>query len=261
MPVDWLRRATGRPPLVIAHRGSSGAAPENTLSSFELAVAQGARAVECDVVLAADGTPVVIHDTTLDRTTTGKGNVADHAWPTLATLDAGAWKGAGHAGERLPRLGDLLAVAAGRARVVIELKAGDPGALTEATRAAIAASPGVEVGVISFVPDVVRAVRATLPGVAVGYLYWSRQPFSNDPAAMIAIARDLGAHFIGPETVLATAALCRAAHDAGLPVSTWTANDTAQMLELAANGVDAITTDWPDRALAALCATDRPLTA
>ena len=252
MAVDWLARLSGHDPLVIAHRGSSGVAPENTIASFELAVAQGARAVECDVVLSADGVPVVIHDTTLDRTTTGTGNVADHAWSDLASLDAGSWKGAAYASEPLPRLGDLLRAAVGRARIVIELKDGDPHHLAVATREAIAANPGVEVGVISFIPDVVRAVRQIIPEVAVGFLYWERQEFARDIPGVIKMAHEMDAHFLGPQTTLVSAELCRAAHAAGLPVSTWTANDPDVMRRLVADGVDAITTDWPDRALATI---------
>lgn len=252
MPVDWLARPAGAAPLVIAHRGASGIAPENTIAAFELAVAQGARAVECDVVLSSDGVPVVIHDVTLDRTTTGSGNVVDHQWAELSRLDAGVWKGAEYTGEHLPRLGDLLRAAVGRARVVIELKDGDPTGLAHATREAIAANPGVDVGVISFIPDVVRAVRQILPEVAVGFLYWERQAFARDIPAVLDMARSMDAHFIGPQTTLVTAELCEAAHRAGLPVSTWTANNPDDMRRLVADGVDAITTDWPDRAFAAL---------
>jgi glycerophosphoryl diester phosphodiesterase len=252
MVIDWLPIATGRAPLVIAHRGSSGLAPENTISSFELAVAQGARAVECDVVLSADGVPVIIHDTTLDRTTSGSGAVAAHTWAELQTLDAGSWKGMAYAGEPLSRLGDLLRAAVGRARIVIELKDGDPHGLAVATRDAIAANLGVQVGVISFIPDVVRAVRKVIPDVAVGFLYWERQAFARDIPAVIDMARAMDAHFIGPQTTLVTPELCRVAHDNGMPVSTWTANDPDLMRQLVADGVDAITTDWPDRALAAV---------
>ncbi len=89
MVLDWLVRKPGSAPLVIAHRGSSGVAPENTIASLELAVSQGATAVECDVVLSADGVPIVIHDTTLDRTTNGFGDVSALVWSDLAQL--GCW--------------------------------------------------------------------------------------------------------------------------------------------------------------------------
>src|SRR5215213_901611 len=98
-----LARRAGRP-LIVGHRGAMGYAPENTLASFERAVALGVDAVECDVHLSADGVPVVIHDHTLDRTTDGHGLVADHTLAQLKALDAGAWRGAEFAGQRLPTL-------------------------------------------------------------------------------------------------------------------------------------------------------------
>ena len=100
----WLWRAPGQPPLIVAHRGASGLAPENTLAAFRLAIELGAPAVECDVHLSADGIPVVIHDAQLDRTTNGKGPVAEQPFAALQTLDAGGWRDPRFAGERLPAL-------------------------------------------------------------------------------------------------------------------------------------------------------------
>ncbi len=251
MVLDWLVRKPGSAPLVIAHRGSSGVAPENTLASFELAVSQGATAVECDVVLSADAVPIVIHDTTLDRTTNGSGAVSTLAWSDLARLDAGSWKDPKYGPERLVRLGDLLRQANGRARVIIELKAGDPDTLAQTTLEAIEANPGVDTAVISFVPAVVEAVRRAIPGVAVGYLYSRHWPWATDHADVISRARAIGAHFVSPEYSLATDELCSVAHRAGMPVSVWTCNDPESMRGLALAGVDAITTDWPDIAVRA----------
>src|SRR5215218_3697295 len=96
-------RPTGRP-LIVGHRGAMGYAPENTFAAYERAVALGADAVECDVHLSADGVPVVIHDHTLDRTTSGRGLVRDHTLAQLRALDAGAFFGPEFAGQRLPTL-------------------------------------------------------------------------------------------------------------------------------------------------------------
>jgi glycerophosphoryl diester phosphodiesterase len=249
MVLDWLVRKPGSAPLVIAHRGSSGVAPENTIASLELAVSQGATAVECDVVLSADGVPIVIHDTTLDRTTSGSGDVSALDWSDLAKLDAGSWKDTKYGTERLLRLSDLLHRAKGRARIIIELKAGDPATLAQTTLEAIEANPGADTAVISFVPAVVEAVRRTIPGVAVGYLYSRHWPWATDHADVISRARAIGAHFVSPEYSLATEEFCSAAHIAGMPVSVWTCNDAESMRSLADAGVDAVTTDWPDSAL------------
>ncbi|HEY4721683.1 MAG TPA: glycerophosphodiester phosphodiesterase family protein, partial [Anaerolineae bacterium] len=87
-------------PAVIGHRGASAAAPENTLAAFNLAVLLGADAVELDAKLSKDDVPVVMHDPTVDRTTDGRGRVADLTLADLKKLDAGSWKDAKYTGER-----------------------------------------------------------------------------------------------------------------------------------------------------------------
>src|SRR4051794_30509551 len=98
--LTWLKRSTDRPPVVVAHRGASGLAPENTLAAFRLAVELGSPGVECDVHLTADGRVIVIHDATVDRTTNGSGEVAAQPFEALRALDAGRWFEARFAGER-----------------------------------------------------------------------------------------------------------------------------------------------------------------
>lgn len=95
-------------PPVIAHRGASQLAPENTLASFIKAKAIGAKWVEFDVMLAACGEAVVIHDETLERTTNGKGNVVDYPYSYLKTLDAGSWFSEEFAGEKIPTFVEVI---------------------------------------------------------------------------------------------------------------------------------------------------------
>ena len=91
-------------PPVIEHRGVSSYAPENTMSAFTRAVQLGIQWVEFDVMLAACGTPIIIHDESLDRTTNGHGNVGDYSYSYLRTLDAGSWFSPSYSGERIPSL-------------------------------------------------------------------------------------------------------------------------------------------------------------
>jgi glycerophosphoryl diester phosphodiesterase len=113
----------GQRPLLVAHRGDRHEAPENTLTAFEVALANGADAIELDVQVARDQVPVVIHDERLDRTTNGSGAVRDHSWAELCDLDAGSWHGSAFAGERIPSLEDALAWAEERqVPVLVELK-------------------------------------------------------------------------------------------------------------------------------------------
>src|SRR5438552_1390463 len=99
----------------IAHRGASARAPENTYASFAAALDLGVDAIELDCQLSADGELVVIHDETLDRTTSGLGPVGAKTYHELAALDAGAWWDPRHRGERIPRLADVLTQIDGRA--------------------------------------------------------------------------------------------------------------------------------------------------
>jgi glycerophosphoryl diester phosphodiesterase len=107
---------------VAAHRGGGRAAPENTIAAFRQAMSDGARALELEVQLSADGRVVVIHDPEVDRTTDGRGAVRFLASSEIRALDAGSWYGPGFAGERVPFLDEVLALTAGRARLHIELK-------------------------------------------------------------------------------------------------------------------------------------------
>ncbi len=108
---------------LIAHRGYSAIAPENTLASFQSALEQPIIGVEFDVHLSADGVPVVIHDTTVDRTTNGQGKVAEKTVPELQTLDAGSWFDSRFSQEKIPTLAEVLEFFAfSQVHLYIELK-------------------------------------------------------------------------------------------------------------------------------------------
>lgn len=124
-------------PWVIAHRGYSGAAPENTLAAVDAARMVGADWIEVDLHVSGDGTPIVIHDQSVDRTTDGSGAVGKLDDDTLSRLDAGSWAGPGFAGQRLPKLDTLLKdVSTKGGRVLLELK----GDWSSAAVAAVAGS-------------------------------------------------------------------------------------------------------------------------
>ncbi|HHL52343.1 MAG TPA: glycerophosphodiester phosphodiesterase [Flammeovirgaceae bacterium] len=114
--------STDRQTLMIAHRGASGVAPENTLASFAKALDQGADMLELDIHLSRDGIPVVIHDATLERTTNGHGRVVEYDLAALKQLDAGSWFASEYAGEHIPTLDEVLTLVNGRAPVIIEFK-------------------------------------------------------------------------------------------------------------------------------------------
>jgi glycerophosphoryl diester phosphodiesterase len=110
--------------FVAAHRGASRLAPENTLAAFARALSVGARAVELDVRLTSDEQVAVMHDADVDRTTDGTGPVSSMSSSEIKGLDAGSWFGPGFPGEKVPFLGEVLALTEGKARLNVELKGG-----------------------------------------------------------------------------------------------------------------------------------------
>ncbi len=242
-------------PWIVAHRGASADAPENTLVAVQLAWEQGADAVEVDLRLTRDGQVVALHDATAWRTAGAHLAVADATLAELRALDAGSFKGPAWRGEPVPTLREVLAAMPGDRRIVLELKAGVEllGPLAEDLAAAIrTGGPGPDrVVLITFQEDLARLAKARLRAVSVLWLADPRHPREGEsPTAavrrMIDTARrdgldglDLAAH---PGL---DAALVGEVHAARLALFVWTVNHPAEMRRLLDAGVDAITTDVP----------------
>src|SRR5262245_4017798 len=159
---------------VIAHRGFSGIAPENTLAAIRAALEAGADRVEVDVLVTRDGVPVLLHDADLDRTTNGRGPVAARTLADVRALDAGGWFDARFTGERVPTLAEALEFCRGRILLNLEIKseavedreapAGVEAAVVEAIRRARAPA---EVVVSSFDPRALVRVRRLFPELGI----------------------------------------------------------------------------------------------
>jgi glycerophosphoryl diester phosphodiesterase len=234
---------------VVAHRGASGYAPENTFASFTLGLEQGADLLELDVHLSRDGEPVVIHDEALDRTTDGRGLVVEHTLAELRQLDAGAWFGPQFAGQRIPTLDEVLAWARERTCLAIEIKNAPsfyPG--IEAKIAALLDRHDMlrRTLVISFDHQALRRLGGLAPGLLTGALYACR------PVDPVALARAAGARVLAPGWSFVTPADVAAAHAAGLRINAWSTSNPAVLRHLIGAGVDAITTNHPDLLLRAL---------
>jgi len=230
--------------LGIAHRGASGRAPENTHAAFAAALDLGARAIELDCQLSADGELVVIHDETLERTTDGRGAVGERTAAELARLDAGGWFGAPFRGERIPRLADVLVQLGGRVLLNVEIKsARDLGAIEPKLATAVAAA-GASKWVLfsSFHAAAVRGMRVAAPWARLGVLC------DEDPAVRgIALAVEVGAECVIPGRRWVSAEVVRQAHAHGLGAWVWTVNEPGEMRRLMALGVDALFSDFPER--------------
>lgn len=236
---------------LVGHRGAGGLAPENTFPSFELALALGVDAVEIDVHLSRDGIPVVIHDHTVDRTTDGRGAVGSFTVEQLKELDASGRFRQTQPGARIPTFDEVLAWARGRTRLVIELKGTEHPGLVGATIDRIRESKMVDnVFLISFDHVALREVHEQAPEILTGALYFAR------PADPLAIASSAGVDALCPQWSMATAIDVVAAHAAGLAVCVWTTNEPMEIRASIAAGVDAVTSDFPDR-VRAIALSDR----
>jgi glycerophosphoryl diester phosphodiesterase len=231
--------------LVIGHRGAMGYRPENTLPSFEHALALGADCVEFDVHLTRDGAAVVIHDDTVDRTTNGRGQVRDHTLAELKRLDAGSWFGPDYAGARIPTLDEVLDWARrGGMAVDIEIKYAphDYSGIEDIVVDAVHYADMVDQTIVtSFDHGAVKRVGELDANLLLGVLYSVR------PAdAGVGLARLVGAQVLLPHVTFARADDVHAAHAVGLSVAPWTTSDPERIRALIAAGVDAICTNHPD---------------
>ncbi len=230
-------------PAVIAHRGASGTRPENTLAAFTRAVALGAHMIELDVQLTLDGEVVVLHDDTLDRTTSGSGPVARRPWPEVAALDAGAWFGPEFAGERVPRLADVLAAVP--VGVNVELKPGADDGLERRTLEVVAEAGALRRVVLSsFDPQRLLRLRALSPDADLAVL--SAGTRASPP---LTLAERVAATALHIRKSRAVPRLVAAAHASGLAVRVWTVNCQEEFSFVTLAGADAVFSDFPERFL------------
>ena len=236
----FLANRDVRPALVIAHRGSSATAPENTLAAFRLAADQHADFVELDVQESSDGQVLVVHDSDLMKVGGNPARIWDSDAATLRTVDVGSFRDRRYSAERLPLLAEALAECKGRCRVIVELKSYGHDQQLEARVAAIVEEAGMvdDCVFMSLDLDMVRRMKALRPSWRVGLLV----------AKAIGDLTELNADFLAVEARMATRSFVRRAHSAGQDVYIWTVNDPAWMLVGLSRGVDGLITDKPDLA-------------
>ncbi|HKQ05271.1 MAG TPA: glycerophosphodiester phosphodiesterase [Blastocatellia bacterium] len=264
-------------PLIIAHRGASGLAPENTMAAFRLAIGLGADGFELDVQLSADGQPVVIHDARLNRTTDHMGAVAALTAAELAASDAGSWfarrlarrprtramaqsvakltkdDGLSFAGESVPGLGGVLAMAAAAnvKRVYIELKGNrrqDKQSLLDAVLTLVRQHKMERaVTLLSFDHEIVRRAKAQARRLRTAATFAIPGRGEMTARTIINAVKRAGADEAALHYGLATRRMVAALHAEGIGVAVWTVNSKLLMRRMLAVGVDAIMTNYPNR--------------
>ncbi len=233
----------------IAHRGASGHAPENTLAAFRRAVELGARFIETDLQMTRDARVIAMHDSTLERTTTGHGPVQLVTLEEVRALDAGSWFGdcgsPPFPGERVPTLEEILDFA--REHDVIfylEIKSGGAWGIEHAVVGTLRdVNASARVIILSFDPGALDSVNRLDRMMMTGFLCEHPSPDLVERTVRV------GARQLVARGDLITPALITKAHHAGLQVVAWTINEPEQMRTLISAGVDGIVTDYPDRLL------------
>lgn len=228
-----LRKSTTGFVSVIGHRGALASAPENTLPSYEEALAQGANVIELDIHMSLDRELVVIHDFTVDRTTDGKGHVKDLTLSELKRLDAGSRFSPAFKNARIPLLREVLEWTKGRVWLAIEIKS------DWITYDGIEAALVDQVMVVSFDHCCIKRVKDIEPNITTGAIYNAR---FVDP---LMVARSAQADVLRPRWPFASAAEIRAAHAEGLAYAPWGPNDPSIWRQLVEMGVDTLSADRP----------------
>jgi glycerophosphoryl diester phosphodiesterase len=234
---------------IVAHRGWAGAAPENTLAAFELALSESdIPMIELDVHLSRDGVPVVIHDHSLERTTNGQGLVKMYRHDELRELDAGSWFGPEYAGERIPTLDEVLRLTKGRCRLQVELKV--MGKEYEGIEAAVIGSLRKhdmldQASLISFDHDAVKRAKSIDPAVQTGLIFFGK------PTMIPEQLQYTGATSLSMHYGYVTRVFVDEMRAYGIDTGVWTVNDPELLARIVSDypGIR-ITTDYPDRLLA-----------
>ena len=238
-------------PPVVGHRGAAAGAPENTLESLRLAADQGARMVEFDVKLTADGAAILMHDETLERTTNGRGPVAETPLAEIRALDAGTWFGPGWHGVRVPTLEEAIeTLDEQRLAANIEIK---PCPGREAETAAVVAGilrrqwpRGRQWPLLSsFARESLATARDAAPEIPRGLLLWGK------PADWSIAARSLGCASVHCAVEDLTPEWAAEIGRLGCGLAVYTVNDPAVASRLRGWGVESVITDDPKALVAA----------
>jgi glycerophosphoryl diester phosphodiesterase len=242
---QWLESLhTEHPAVVIAHRGASAVAPENTLAAVREAVEAGADWVEIDVQESADGSVFVFHDKDFKRFRGPGRAIWELSDAEIAGIDIGSWKSPAFAAERAPLLADVLALCRDRAGVLVELKYYGHARRLEERVIELVETAGMadQVMIMSLNHDGVRTIRRLRPEWKIGLL---------STVALGDVTR-LDVDFLGLNARTTTGPLLRSAARRGVKVYVWTVNNPMEMAVQLSRGVDGLITDDPALARAVL---------
>ncbi len=239
-------------PEIVAHRGASADAPENTMAAFNLAWRHDADAVECDIHLTKDGRIAVIHDSGTKRVAGADLLIKDVSYGDLLALDVGSWKGSEWAGEKIPLLSELMASVPKGRKIYVEIKSEGMHMMSEFK--SVVESSGLDSGqivAISFSAETIALVREKLPSLTAYLLAGFEQDrisraWSPDAEELINRASACRAHGLDLYACDGlTGEIAGRIRAAGLDLCVWTVNDPDMAAKTSSFGATAITTDRP----------------
>jgi glycerophosphoryl diester phosphodiesterase len=231
--------------IVMAHRGASASAPENTLIAYKKAIEMGADWAELDVRQTKDGAVVLMHDKTVHRTTGVKGFVWDFTLEELKKLEAGSWFGEEFGGEPIPTLAEVIRAVKGRMKLNIEVKISEnePGIAQKVIDIVRSEDFSKNCMITSFDKATVKTFKAIAPDLPTGLIFdkeYRMDVFEGNW------------EILSSNYELVDSTFMRLARDSGKKVYAWTVNEREEMLRLIGLGVDGIITDKPDLLLSVL---------
>ncbi|MBD2039570.1 glycerophosphodiester phosphodiesterase [Microcoleus sp. FACHB-672] len=230
---------------IIAHRGFSAIAPENTLAAFSAAIQHGADSIEFDIQLSADGVSVVIHDATLDRTTGTAGTVTEKTLEQLKALDAGSWFSEEYAGERIPTLKEvLIAIKSIKKFIYLDVKKHcewSNSAISDFVKLVVNEGWADRCIISSFNEVFVDKVRSLCSNVKLGYIVADAQLYQSqlEKAASAGNTVMISAY----DVLLSNPSLIQASKDRGIDIIAWTVDNPNNLKKLIELGVTRIVTN------------------
>lgn len=232
----------------VAHRGAAGYAPENTVAAFDKGVDMKADYIEIDVQRSKDGELVIIHDTTVDRTTDGTGSVKDLTFEQIRSLDAGSWKGEEFKGEKIPTFDEILDRYHGKVGILIELKAPElyPGIEAQVAKKLkernLDKPQNEKIIIQSFNFESMKITNSLLPKVPIGVLTSNRAHTTEQALKEFATYAD----YFNPSYGIVSKELVDQVHSLGMKIQSWTVRSQEAADFLLDMNVDGIITDYPD---------------
>jgi len=232
-------------PMIIAHRGFSGHYPENTLRAFKEALKLQADAIELDVRRTQDGTLVVIHDETVDRTTDGSGYVSKLTWDEIKGLDAGIKKDKEFAGERIPTLDEALELVNGQTMLIVEIK--EPDTVAQVIDTIKRHNAQDWVNLVSFHAEAIASAKELIPQISRTLIGGADIGTSDEVFHdFVHTAFSNSANSITVHYSTLNESRVRYCHEHFLTVGTWTVDKGDLANKLVSTGVDWIATNYPD---------------